>query len=131
MTVHATPPTAWHRKNLLGLEELSRQEIVSLLDTADSFTEISNRSRKKVPALQGRVVFNLFFENSTRTRTSFSLAAKRLSADTYDEAKGAVEALVEMFQHDQSEDAIVPDNLSQRPAALPALLAVNDRRVTR
>jgi aspartate carbamoyltransferase catalytic subunit len=75
---------AWTRKHLLGLEELSREEIVNILDTADSFHEVSQRSRKKVPALQGRVVFNLFFENSTRTRTSFSLAAKRLSADVQD-----------------------------------------------
>jgi aspartate carbamoyltransferase catalytic subunit len=83
----ATPessPVAWRRKHLLGIEELSREEILSVLDTAESFSEISTRSRKKVPALQGRVVFNLFFENSTRTRTSFSLAAKRLSADTQD-----------------------------------------------
>ena len=78
-----TPPP-WNRKHLLGLEELSRQEITGILDTAASFIEVSNRSRKKVPALQGRIVFNLFFENSTRTRTSFSLAAKRLSADTQD-----------------------------------------------
>jgi aspartate carbamoyltransferase catalytic subunit len=75
---------AWNRKHLLGLEDLSRDEILAVLDTADSFGEISTRSRKKVPALQGRIVFNLFFENSTRTRTSFSLAAKRLSADTQD-----------------------------------------------
>src|SRR6478735_644426 len=80
----AGTPTAWNRKHLLGLEDLSREEIVAILDTADSFAEISKRSRKKVPALQGRIVFNLFFENSTRTRTSFSLAAKRLSADTQD-----------------------------------------------
>ncbi|MCA1685835.1 MAG: aspartate carbamoyltransferase catalytic subunit [Planctomycetia bacterium] len=79
----ATPP-AWNRQHLLGLEELTREEIVGLLDTAESFAEISTRSRKKVPALQGRIVFNLFFENSTRTRTSFSLAAKRLSADVQD-----------------------------------------------
>ena len=79
-----TPPTAWNRKHLLGLEDLSREEILSILDTAESFSEVSRRSRKKVPALQGRVVFNLFFENSTRTRTSFSLAAKRLSADVQD-----------------------------------------------
>jgi aspartate carbamoyltransferase catalytic subunit len=76
--------TAWTRKHLLGLEELSREEILAILDTAESFAEVSTRSRKKVPALQGRIVFNLFFENSTRTRTSFSLAAKRLSADTQD-----------------------------------------------
>jgi len=75
------PASAWNRKHLLGLEDLSREEIVGILDTADSFSEVSRRSRKKVPALQGRVVFNLFFENSTRTRTSFSLSAKRLSAD--------------------------------------------------
>lgn len=80
----STTPTAWTRKHLLGLEDLSREEIVAILDTADSFAEVSQRSRKKVPALQGRIVFNLFFENSTRTRTSFSLAAKRLSADTQD-----------------------------------------------
>src|SRR5919112_280940 len=78
------PPAAWGRKHLLGLEDLTREEILAILDTADSFAEISTRSRKKVPALQGRIVFNLFFENSTRTRTSFSLAAKRLSADTQD-----------------------------------------------
>jgi aspartate carbamoyltransferase catalytic subunit len=76
--------TAWTRKHLLGLEELSHEEILAILDTAESFAEVSTRSRKKVPALQGRIVFNLFFENSTRTRTSFSLAAKRLSADTQD-----------------------------------------------
>ncbi len=78
------PRAAWSRKHLLGLEDLSADEIVAILDTAESFAEISTRSRKKVPALQGRIVFNLFFENSTRTRTSFSLAAKRLSADTQD-----------------------------------------------
>jgi aspartate carbamoyltransferase catalytic subunit len=78
------PPMTWNRKHLLGLEELSREEILAILDTSDSFSEISTRSRKKVPALQGRIVFNLFFEDSTRTRTSFSLAAKRLSADTQD-----------------------------------------------
>ncbi len=74
----------WTRKHLLGLEDLSRAEILAILDTADSFAEVSGRTRKKVPALLGRIVFNLFFENSTRTRTSFSLAAKRLSADVQD-----------------------------------------------
>ncbi|QEH37267.1 Aspartate carbamoyltransferase [Aquisphaera giovannonii] len=79
-----SPASAWTRRHLLGLEDLSAEEILAILDTAESFSEVSKRSRKKVPALQGRVVFNLFFENSTRTRTSFSLAAKRLSADTQD-----------------------------------------------
>jgi aspartate carbamoyltransferase catalytic subunit len=74
----------WTRKHLLSLEALSEQEITFLLDTADSFKEVSTRSIKKVPALRGRVVVNAFFEDSTRTRTSFSLAASRLSADVID-----------------------------------------------
>ena len=71
----------WTRKHLLGLEELSEKEILHILETAETFTDVSTRSVKKVPALRGRVVVNLFFEDSTRTRTSFSLAASRLSAD--------------------------------------------------
>src|SRR5215470_7979732 len=74
----------WTRKHLLGLEELSADEIRFILDTADSFKEVSTRSVKKVPALRGKVVVNAFFEDSTRTRTSFSLAASRLSADILD-----------------------------------------------
>jgi aspartate carbamoyltransferase catalytic subunit len=71
----------WDKKHLLGLEDLSRDEIIHVLDTAASFKEVSTRSIKKVPALRGKVVVNLFFEDSTRTRTSFTLAASRLSAD--------------------------------------------------
>src|SRR6266513_1544372 len=74
----------WTRKHLLGLEELSAEEIRYILDTALSFKEVSTRSVKKVPALRGRVVVNAFFEDSTRTRTSFALAAQRLSADIID-----------------------------------------------
>jgi aspartate carbamoyltransferase catalytic subunit len=77
-------PLRWSRKHLLGLEELSADEIRFVLDTADSFKEVSTRSVKKVPALRGRVIVNAFFEDSTRTRTSFSLAASRLSADVID-----------------------------------------------
>ena len=73
--------TQWTRKDLLGLRELSAEEIQLLLATAESFREISLRPIKKVPALRGKTVVNLFFEPSTRTRTSFELAAKRLSAD--------------------------------------------------
>ena len=76
------PAPAWTRKDLLSLEELSRTEIELLLDTAESFKEVSARQVKKVPALRGKTIANLFFESSTRTRTSFELAAKRLSADT-------------------------------------------------
>ena len=71
----------WTKKDLLGLRELSRDEIQLILKTAESFREISLRPIKKVPALRGKTVVNLFFEPSTRTRTSFELAAKRLSAD--------------------------------------------------
>jgi aspartate carbamoyltransferase catalytic subunit len=78
-----TPPR-WKRKHLLSIEELSVEEINFALDTAKSFKEVSTRSVKKVPSLRGRVVVNAFFEDSTRTRTSFSLAASRLSADVID-----------------------------------------------
>src|SRR3954449_7192483 len=74
----------WTRKHLLSLEELSADEIRIILDQADAFKEVSTRSIKKVTALRGRVVVNAFFEDSTRTRTSFSLAAQRLSADLID-----------------------------------------------
>lgn len=73
---------AWTRKDLLGLRDMSRQEIELLLETADSFKEISTRPIKKVPTLRGRTVVNFFFEPSTRTRASFEIAEKRLSADT-------------------------------------------------
>src|SRR6266567_2204862 len=69
------------RKHLLGIRELEPGEITHLLDTAETFREVSKRQIKKVPALRGRTVINLFFEPSTRTRTSFEIAAKRLSAD--------------------------------------------------
>ena len=72
----------WTRKDLLGLRDLSKEEIELLLQTAQSFREISLRSVKKVPALRGKTVANLFFEPSTRTRISFELAEKRLSADS-------------------------------------------------
>lgn len=72
---------AWNKKDLLGLEYLSREEIELVLSTAASFKEVSTREIKKVPALRGKTVVNLFYEPSTRTRVSFEVAAKRLSAD--------------------------------------------------
>ena len=68
-------------KHLFGIAGLSRQQIESLVDLGDEFTDINSRSVKKEPTLRGRTVINLFFENSTRTRTSFEIAGKRLSAD--------------------------------------------------
>jgi len=72
---------AWDKKDLLGLEYLSAEEILTVLDTARAFSEVSTRAIKKVPALRGKTVVNLFYEASTRTRASFELAEKRLSAD--------------------------------------------------
>ena len=71
----------WTRKHLLGMSGLAREEIGALLDTAVSLREVNRREIKKVPTLRGKTVVNLFFENSTRTRTSFELAGKRMSAD--------------------------------------------------
>jgi len=72
---------AFKHKHLLGIQTLTASEIMTVLDTADSFFEISTRAVKKVPTLRGKTIINLFFEPSTRTRSSFELAAKRLSAD--------------------------------------------------
>jgi len=77
----------WRHKHLLGLRELSAEEITHILDTAKGFEQISTRSVKKAPPLRGKVVVNLFFEDSTRTRNSFALAANRLSADVIEFTK--------------------------------------------
>ncbi len=69
-------------KDLVGLEHLTREQILAVLDTAEPFKEISERQIKKVPVLRGKTIVNLFFEPSTRTRISFEFAEKRLSADT-------------------------------------------------
>ena len=71
----------WTRKDLIGLEDLSAEEILFLLDTAEEFKKVNERSVKKVPALRGKTVINFFVEPSTRTRASFELAEQRLSAD--------------------------------------------------
>ena len=80
MTMNA-PATLPRRKDLLEIESLSREEIVFLLDSELPFKDLFTRSVKKVPSLRGKTVLNLFFEPSTRTRASFEIAAKRLSAD--------------------------------------------------
>ncbi len=72
----------WSKKDLLGIRDLSKDEILFILDASDSFKDISKRDIKKVPTLRGKTVITLFYEPSTRTRTSFEIAAKRLSADT-------------------------------------------------
>jgi aspartate carbamoyltransferase catalytic subunit len=82
VTPETASPEVWTRKDLLGIAELSAEEINLILDTAESFREVSERPIKKVPTLRGKTVVNLFFEPSTRTRSSFEIAEKRLSADS-------------------------------------------------
>jgi aspartate carbamoyltransferase catalytic subunit len=80
--------TVWTRHHILSLADFTPAEYDTILQTAASFREVLSRRTKKVPALQGQVVANLFFEPSTRTRSSFELAAKRLSADILNFAPG-------------------------------------------
>src|SRR5262245_55281938 len=82
------PVTTLRRKDLLGIADLIAPEITLVLDTAEAMKEVGTRPIKKVPALRGKTVVNLFFEPSTRTRTSFEIAEKRLSADTLNIAIG-------------------------------------------
>jgi aspartate carbamoyltransferase catalytic subunit len=84
VSANRPPVPPWTKKHLLGLEELTAEEITLILDQAAEFKRMAERGEPKLRALAGTVVANLFFEPSTRTRTSFSLAAKRLSADTID-----------------------------------------------
>lgn len=122
-----TKKVRWARKDLIGLEELSKEELELILDTAESFREISERQIKKVPALRGKTVVNLFYEPSTRTRLSFELAAKRLSADilnisanTSSIVKG--EALIDTARNIEAMKVNVI--IMRHPAAgSPALLA--------
>ena len=100
-------------KSILGTNDLTKENILTILDTADTFKEISTRSIKKVPTLRGKTIINLFFEPSTRTRTSFEIAGKRLSADvinisgsTSSTVKG--ENLIDMAQN---LEAMNPDIL--------------------
>ena len=102
------------RKDLLGIADLSRDDIYQVLDTADAMREIGERPIKKVPTLRGKTVVNLFYEPSTRTRTSFEIAEKRLSADTLNVAvvnssvtKGETLADTAMTLEAMSPDMIV------------------------
>jgi aspartate carbamoyltransferase catalytic subunit len=81
-TDFSTLPSVWTRRHLLDLESLSAEEIVCILDAAEAFKSATDDCRRKISVLTGRTLANLFFENSTRTRNSFSLAARRLGADT-------------------------------------------------
>src|SRR5438552_13441852 len=114
-------------KHLLGIRELSADQIVHLLDTAETFRDVSKREIKKVPALRGRTVINLFFEPSTRTRTSFEIAAKRLSADTVNisVATSSVTKGETLIDTARNLEAMVPDAIVIRhpSAGVPHQLA--------
>ncbi|MGA1844372.1 MAG: aspartate carbamoyltransferase catalytic subunit [bacterium] len=112
----------FNRKDLLGIEDLTRDEITLILNTADAFKEVLTRDIKKVPTLRGRTVINLFLEPSTRTRTSFEIAGKRLSADTINiSAQGSSlvkgESLMDMAKN---LEAMNPDIIVIRHSAAGA-----------
>ena len=118
---------AWTRKDLLGIADLSVEEIEMILDSAESFVEVSKRPIKKVPTLRGRTVLNLFFEPSTRTRSSFELAEKRLSADSlnFSGSGSALSKGESLIDTADNLEAMAPDLLvirHQHPG-VPHLLA--------
>jgi len=120
-------PIRWQRKDLLGIAELSPAEIGLILDTAESFSEIGERAIKKVPTLRGKTVLNLFFEASTRTRSSFEIAEKRLSADNinFSTAGSALEKGETLVDTALNLQAMAPDLVVIRHAhpGVPHMLA--------
>jgi aspartate carbamoyltransferase catalytic subunit len=107
------------KKDLLGIADLSQEEIYRILDTADAMREIGERPIKKVPTLRGKTVVNLFYEPSTRTRTSFEIAEKRLSADTLNIAVAASSVLKGESLSDTAMniEAMSPDMIVVRHAS--------------
>jgi aspartate carbamoyltransferase catalytic subunit len=122
-----TPAIRWTRKDLLGIAELSPAEINLILDTAESFSEIADRPIKKVPTLRGKTVLNLFFEASTRTRSSFEIAEKRLSADNinFSTSGSALEKGETLIDTALNLQAMAPDLVVIRHGApgVPQMLA--------
>ncbi|HYB42191.1 MAG TPA: aspartate carbamoyltransferase catalytic subunit [Candidatus Methylomirabilis sp.] len=117
----------WKRKDLLGMQDLEAAEIAEVLDTADSMREIATREIKKVPTLRGKTVVNLFFEASTRTRTSFEIAGKWLSADVinFSTSGSSAEKGESLLDTAKNIEAMSPDVVivRHRAAGAPALLA--------
>jgi aspartate carbamoyltransferase catalytic subunit len=121
--------TGFAHRHLLGMEGLSAEEIVQLLDLADTFVEINERPIKKVPTLRGKTVINLFLEPSTRTRTSFEIAAKRLSADAIN-ISGSTSSTVKgetLLDTARNLQAMAPDVIVLRHSSsgAPHLIAQN------
>jgi aspartate carbamoyltransferase catalytic subunit len=110
---------SFRHKHILGTEQLSREDIELILDTADSFKEINSRTIKKVPILRGKTIVNLFYEASTRTRTSFEIAGKRLSADTINITASSSSVVKGETLEDTAKniEAMAPDIIVMRHAA--------------
>jgi aspartate carbamoyltransferase catalytic subunit len=121
----------WKRKDLLGIQELEAPEIADVLDTAESMKEIASREIKKVPTLRGKTIVNLFYEASTRTRTSFEIAGKWLSADVinFSASGSSAEKGETLLDTAKNIEAMSPDVVVVRHKAsgAPALLARNLR----
>lgn len=107
---------SWTARHLLGIADLSAEEITLLLDTAESFREVAERPIKKVPTLRGKTVLNLFFESSTRTRTSFEIAEKRMSADAinFGTSSSSLSKGESMLDTSRNLEAMAPDVLVVR-----------------
>lgn len=116
-------------KHLLGMESLAPEEIVAILDTAEGFVEVSKRDVKKVPTLRGKTVVNCFFEPSTRTRISFEIAEKRLSADTinFSASGSSVSKGETLLDTVKNIEAMAPDVLVIRHGAAGAAQFVAQR----
>lgn len=110
---------SFNPKHILGIQELSTEELTFILDAAESFKEINSRSIKKVPTLRGKTIINLFFEASTRTRTSFEIAGKRLSADTVNIAASSSSVVKGETLEDTAKniEAMHPDIIVMRHGA--------------
>ncbi len=125
----STIPAVWTRQHLLDLESLSAEELTCILDAAEAFKEATAGCKRKLPLLTGRTLANLFFENSTRTRNSFSLAARRLGADTVEFASSGSsvskgETFIDTAKNIEAMnvDAVV---IRHRTPGTPHLLAKN------
>src|SRR4026208_581318 len=117
----------WTRKDLLAMRDLDASEILLLIDTAASLQEIAGREIKKVPTLRGKTVVNLFYESSTRTRTSFEIAGKWLSADVinFSASGSSAEKGEGLLDTARNIEAMSPDVVvvRHRASGAPALLA--------
>ncbi len=105
--------SGWNGRHLLGIAELEASDITSILDTAESFREVAERPIKKVPTLRGKTVLNLFFEASTRTRSSFEIAEKRMSADAinFSTSTSSLSKGESMLDTARNLEAMAPDIL--------------------